>query len=315
MNDKLIAHKADKTISARNYIANIAAEKNLATAKKITGFSEQYAKVKELEIVLTRLENGSKERNEAEKELSKTTNILEALLNTHGLKLKNLEPNYYCKVCGDTGYVGGKTCKCKTELINKLRERSLGENGNDVPALSTIFSPFENDEQSEKYSTLKNKFMSLCESFPKNAPRFFAFVGKSGTGKTYFAKAIAKELSQRGFDTLTLSAFSLNNFFLKYHTSFDESLSESFAAACNSDVLLIDDLGTEPIFRNVTKEYLTNLLNERNNHGKLTIVTTNLSPDLVAERYDQRLASRLFDKTTSRTIPFDFDDLRKKSRQ
>lgn len=312
MNDKLIAYTADKTISARNYIANKAAERNLDKAKKIAGFNELFIRKKELEISVAKLPQNSAERKLSENELSSVTEKLEEILQKNGLSGKDIKPKYYCKKCGDTGFIDGKVCKCKLELIAKLRERALGESGNDVPTIYEVTSPLKDEQQEKRYFILKDKLQKLCDVFPKSDLRSLVFIGKSGTGKTFLAKSIANTLEQKGFDVMTLSAFSLNNLFLKYHTSFDDSLAETFSYACNCDVLVIDDLGTEPIYRNVTKEYFTNILNERNAFGKMTIVTTNLSPDAIADTYDQRLASRLFDKNTSRTIPFDFDDLRKK---
>ena len=41
-------------------------------------------------------------------------------------------------------------------------------------------------------------------------------------------------------------------------------------------LLLIDDLGTEPLMENITVTQLFNLLNERQNRGKHTVISTNL---------------------------------------
>ena len=313
MNDKLIAHTAEKTISARNFIANLAAEKNLELAKSIKGFNELYGKKKELEILLSKNCGDEKVCTELYENLEKTNEKLETLLKEKGLTLTNLVPNFYCKICGDTGLVDGKTCKCKKELIAKLEQRELGTLSGEFTTISEIESPDLAKSFFKKYSSLVSKMQSFCEKFPNVSARFLVFTGKSGTGKTYMAKAVANELDKKGFQTLCISAFSLNNLFLKYHTSFDESLSETFNSVIETPVLFIDDLGTEPTYRNVTKEYFTNIVNERNQSGKITVVTTNLSPENVAASYDQRLASRLFDKNCARTVYFDFPDLRKKS--
>lgn len=312
MNDKLIAYTADKTISARHYIANRAAEKNLELARRIEGFDELYGRKKESEIALSKLNPSDSEYLNAKSTLDKINAELSGILEKKGLSLKSLEPKYYCAICGDTGLIHGKTCKCKRELVAKLRERALGESENELPPISEVIAPEICDSEKQRYEALRAKLAAFCDSFPTNSRRFLVFVGRSGTGKTYLAKSMTKELEKRGFDTVNISAFALNNLFLKYHTSFDESLSETFNAVISCDALVIDDLGTEPSYRNVTKEYLTNLINERSSFGKLTVVTTNLSPDMIASRYDERAASRLFDKNLSRTIPFDFADLRKK---
>ena len=62
------------------------------------------------------------------------------------------------------------------------------------------------------------------------------------------------------------------------------------------DVLFIDDLGTENIYRNVTAEYLFVVVNERIARGKQTFISTNLTLDAIRGRYDQRIFSRLMNK-------------------
>ena len=59
----------------------------------------------------------------------------------------------------------------------------------------------------------------------------------------------------------------------------------------DAQLLLIDDLGTEPMTQNVTTEYLFDLLNRRIEAGRHTAVATNVE-DLQA-RYGERISSRL----------------------
>ena len=71
-----------------------------------------------------------------------------------------------------------------------------------------------------------------------------------------------------------------------------------------ADLLVIDDLGTEPMRKNVTKEYLLILLNERIAKGKSTIITTNLNPEQVLEKYEERIFSRMFNKRETLILQF-----------
>jgi DNA replication protein DnaC len=59
--------------------------------------------------------------------------------------------------------------------------------------------------------------------------------------------------------------------------------------------------------KNVTQEHIYNILNERLLHGRPFIITTNLSPAAIMEKYDQRIASRLLSATL---IEFRGEDLR-----
>ena len=81
-------------------------------------------------------------------------------------------------------------------------------------------------------------------------------------------------------------------------------------ALLECDLLIIDDLGTEPIIKNITQENIYNILNERLLHGRAFIITTNLSPAGLIQKYDQRIASRILSKDTSVLIEFKGKDLR-----
>ena len=63
----------------------------------------------------------------------------------------------------------------------------------------------------------------------------------------------------------------------------------------DADVLMIDDLGSEPLMQNVTVEQFFNLLNERQNRNLSTVISTNLDMASFRERYTERIASRLRD--------------------
>jgi DNA replication protein DnaC len=95
---------------------------------------------------------------------------------------------------------------------------------------------------------------------------------------------------------MAVTAFGFNNCVLKYHTTFDEQKLTHMEPLLDADLLVIDDLGTESILKNVTHEYLYVVLNERMNSKKLTVVTSNLSREGIRERYGERIYSRLFDK-------------------
>ena len=80
----------------------------------------------------------------------------------------------------------------------------------------------------------------------------------------------------------------------------------------DADLLVIDDLGTEPLYKNVTIEYLLSLISNRLENNKHFIITTNLSSAELIERYNERLISRLSDKTKNLHIPFKTKDFRTK---
>ena len=103
-----------------------------------------------------------------------------------------------------------------------------------------------------------------------------------------------------------ITAFELNEQARLYHIG----KSYDFSSCLNVDVLFIDDLGTEPILKNVTREYLYNLINIRQTNKLPTFVSSNLSLNDILARYDERIFSRLGNKQFSINIQLTSQDKR-----
>ena len=82
------------------------------------------------------------------------------------------------------------------------------------------------------------------------------------------------------------------------------------AAFLDVPLLVIDDLGSEPVIPNVSEEALFNLINERTLRNRNTIVVTNLSVAALQERYGERVTSRLTDRSTAQLIRLTGENLR-----
>jgi len=132
-------------------------------------------------------------------------------------------------------------------------------------------------------------------------------VGAVGTGKTYAAQTVASKLLDRTFSVIFVTAFTLVQRFKDYIFNFENAALNNLLTC---DLLVIDDLGTEPKIKNISDEYLLNVINERQAQGKPFIITTNLSLEDILERYDERLTSRILSKTSSVVIEMKGKDLR-----
>jgi len=136
--------------------------------------------------------------------------------------------------------------------------------------------------------------------------------GNTGAGKTHLAGCIASAATEKGQNAIMITAFALNNVFLRYHSLFDGNRFDDMNALLDCDLLIIDDLGAAQNIKNVTVNYLLNLINERNLNGAATVITTNLTPEEILSVYGERVFSRLFDKRLTAVIPFGGEDLRLK---
>lgn len=114
--------------------------------------------------------------------------------------------------------------------------------------------------------------------------------GQSGLGKTFLLRAMARVLLGRGVNVLLVSAY---RFFEIARKAYLGGPAEELASLMETDVLMIDDLGSEPMVRNITIETLFNLINERQNAGRGLVISTNLNQEELCARYTERIASRL----------------------
>lgn len=251
----------------------------------------------ELDKKYTRLviENARKEAN-GEKVDKSEEEKLKAKLDT----LKNTtEPDYSCKICKDNGYTNGQMCKClKKEISNVLLEGSG-------------FEKLEKFEDAKKTSGSLEKIYELmqkwCNSdFKKN---LIYLAGPTGVGKTYLMRAMANELIERGKVIKIATAFAMNQDFKEFSKRHNDDLLNKYL---DCEVLFVDDLGTEPLYKNVTLEFLYLIINERKMRKLPTIITSNLDLCDISERYDERITSRIADRETSITLLLGGEDRRLK---
>jgi len=181
----------------------------------------------------------------------------------------------------------------ETELLKRLRQ--LSGLPTKIPTENTI------PEFEKIFSTLE-KYIA---AFP--TPKNLVFIGGSGTGKTYASRVVGGKLLDRGFSVIYITAFGLIQRFKDYVFNFETSALDHLLTC---DLLIIDDLGTELKIKNISDEYLLNVINERMANEKPFIITTNLSQEDIMARYDQRLTSRILSKQTSVVLEMKIKDLR-----
>ena len=229
-------------------------------------------------------------------------------LNELGLSLEDLTPSYSCSKCEDTGVCENKVCTCLyRQYTEKLKELC----GSKLDA-SLTFDAYDEalhgkDSDIAKACTLLKQFVS---KYPDVSYNNILLSGQVGIGKTFLTQAVANALIEKGVFTLFVSSFVLNQNFLKFHTSKDKENDITLNTFFDCDLLIIDDLGTEPIYKNVTLEYLILLLNERIQNGKLTIISTNLTIEGIMQVYGERIFSRLIDKRHTLALNLKGEDLR-----
>ena len=217
------------------------------------------------------------------------------------------EVKYTCPECSDTGFAGTRFCKCFRDLLITENIKSSGM-GNLIEKQSFDNFDIERYAYDEKiYPIMKGNVRearTFADGFKVGQGRTLLFLGTTGTGKTHLSTAIAKTVIERGFEVLydsaqnIVSAFEQDRFrsgYGVYEPKADKYL--------ECDLLILDDLGTEFV-NQFTVSCLYNLLNTRQNKGLSTLISTNLSPTELTNKYDDRIFSRLFgvDSTVLRFV-------------
>ena len=116
-------------------------------------------------------------------------------------------------------------------------------------------------------------------------------------GKTFMSNCIAKELLAKGKTVLYQTAPVLLESVIDYKMSKQKNTEENiYKSVLESDLLIIDDLGTESLNSMKLSELFT-IINTRilnmNNKITKTIISTNLGINEIFRKYEERIGSRI----------------------
>jgi len=235
--------------------------------------------------------------------------------------LLDQKPN--CPKCNDTGWQGGKMCSCLKKIY--VREQNA-ELSHMLDLAGQSFETFNFDFYSRErgYDQKVSPYQRMEKNFDACRDYAYEFSEKSGNlllsgdpglGKTFLSASIARVVSEAGhsvvYDTAShiFSRFEAQKF---NRGDAEEDADEDVRRYQNCDLLIIDDLGTEmttPFVQSVVYQ----LLNARLMENRKTIISTNLNPVELGQRYGAATLSRV--EGEYRILPFFGDDIRKLKRK
>ena len=221
------------------------------------------------------------------------------LLTEHGFPADYLENVYTCPVCKDTGARGAYVCDCyralvrqtaKTQIKAAQLEKSTFETF-DLRYYSDTVDPQLGQSPREIMAAVLEHFKTYAETFT-TASKGAILLGKTGLGKTHLSLAVVNRLLERGFNVYYDTAAGLMNRLERQRFSKTETDDELEEDVYGSDLLVIDDLGTE-FSTAFTTAALYDVVNTRINRGLPTFLNSNMTLPEIEERYSQRLTSRV----------------------
>lgn len=296
-----------KNILKRKLFAEEIADKNLNKVLQDEDIRILFVACKKLVVDIAKLEVAGRDATKEREEYNNNRELIGSMLKSKGIDKSILRPQYICAKCKDAGVVGGKDCEClKKEMSQELIKLS-GIDIESFPKFNDDYSIFDDSKQVKViYDTMKK----YIDDLDKSTIDTFLIMGDTGVGKTHLLQCMTTHSLSKNMLIKYVTAFNFNQDMLKYHCAKLEEKEEILSPYINSDIVFIDDLGTENKINNVTNEYLYLIINDRMQSHKKTIITTNLDFLQIQETYGERIFSRLMHKKYSRKINFPGSDLR-----
>ncbi|MBP5609459.1 MAG: ATP-binding protein [Lachnospiraceae bacterium] len=219
------------------------------------------------------------------------------LLEANGFSRDYLDPLYTCPRCRDTGFIDGEKCSCFKQLeLEPLYDGSQIKELLKRNNFSLLSYDYYKDEDLKRFEQAVKTCRCFVDDFGKDF-RNLLFYGTVGTGKSFLSCCIAKELLDRGRSIIYFSAQQLfQSISSHYYDKEKDELNSLYERIYGSELLIIDDLGTEMV-NEFTRTQLFTVLNERALRSNPVVVSTNLDLDTIRRTYSDRIFSRLADNS------------------
>jgi DNA replication protein DnaC len=230
---------------------------------------------------------------------------IQALLSA-GLTPEDIENEYMCSDCRDTGYIGTDPCGCLLALYQDEQKKALsnlfklGDESFDnfelafystAPEPGSVLSPRQKMEI--VFDTCRDYAMEFER--PERRTENLYLSGPTGLGKTFLSACIARVVAEKGFSVVydTASAVFAKFEVEKFSKSDDLSAArDDIRRYLSCDLMIMDDLGTE-MTTSFTISALYHLVNTRLTSGRKTIINSNLPAEELGQRYSPPIASRI----------------------
>lgn len=221
------------------------------------------------------------------------------IIKADGLPEDYLETPYTCKKCEDTGFTDGLMCQCHKKLLKSIAYSELCRvspmKTSDFEDFSLDFYPGELDSHGISPKKQMHDIASYCLEYAKDfssASPSLLFCGATGLGKTHLSLAIANKAINGGHTVVYGSVQNLLNRIESEHFGRGDNKNETLDMLLCCDLLILDDLGAE-FSTQFTVATIYNIVNTRMLTSSPVIISTNLTPQELEDKYDKRITSRI----------------------
>lgn len=229
----------------------------------------------------------------------------------------------FCPICKNVGWVikpdGGQgtavECKCglikRENMRGKLSFANIPETFKNIRIDSfdiNAYSTAEGRNKAETTTKCIKYWLDNFEALNERGMGLYLYSKTKGSGKTMMAVSIANELMhEKGCQIKFCTSLQiLNEIKAIWEKKSLESESGLLDFLSTSEILIIDDFGTEQGDKSWINERFYQIINNRYVDRKVTIFTSNERLDLL--KYDDRITNRIKERTFQ--VPFPEESVR-----
>lgn len=191
----------------------------------------------------------------------------------------NLYHGYQSFLVGYETNIDLKVRKCpRLEAKEKMDKRRQLMKSHSIQK-NVLGATFDTIDMDNHRLEVISEAIDYCDSFANGVPRRGLYLyGSFGVGKSHIAAAMANQLSGFGFDVLMVY---VPEYFKAIYRTFNEerNYEELVDAAKQATVLILDDIGAEPLNQWIRDQVLGPILQYRMAEELPTIYTSNLTMD------------------------------------
>ena len=240
------------------------------------------------------------------------------LLREAGYPEDALEEKPACALCNDSGYQGSRMCSClqayytRAQIAELSKMLPMGEETFETFSFQW-YSPDRGGRGRSPRENAERNF-DICRDYANQFGPLsgnLLLFGQPGLGKTFLSACIARVVSESGHSVVYDTAA---NIFAQYESCKFRRFDDDDAAPDEDvnryqkcDLLIMDDLGTE-MLTSFVQSTIYQIINGRLSAGRKTIISTNLTPDQIGQRYGAAVRSRI--EGEYELLPFVGEDIR-----
>lgn len=216
-----------------------------------------------------------------------------------------------CPACTADALAAEKLHEAAKAREAKVRawQRQIGESGIPERFHTRTLNTFKAENEGQRNAlNFARAFADSFEQGPKTG-RGAIFLGLPGTGKTHLAVGIGMQLMRQGRPVLFATVMrAIRRIKDTWARGAEESESQAVAALVFPDLLILDEIGIQ-FGTETEKNLLFDVLNERYERRKSTLLLSNLPLDQVKAYLGERIFDRMREDG-GEVVPFGWESQR-----